>query len=179
MSSEIVQKAGAMKAVPPRVTKRAPPPYGGPSRFVTSRGGGKIGGSVMAVRTQARGRPKAKEPVKQLASVRATAREIERWRKAWGIGPEMHYVGWADPLPMPPGEPCKPCLGGIRYWTEAEVPHQGWRCVSCHPTPTGTATRLYEIDEQAEAAERQRIEDAATPKPQPKPSVTTTDNWWE
>jgi hypothetical protein len=41
------------------------------------------------------------------------------------------------------------------------------------------AVRLYEIDETAEAAERQRIEDAATPKPQPKPAVTTTDNWWE
>ena len=134
----------------------------------------------MAVRTQARGRPKAKEPVKQLASVRATAREIERWRKAWGVGSEMQYVGWADPLPMPPGTPCKPCLGGTRYWCEATQPHQGWRCVTCHPTPTGTATRLYEIDEAAEAAERQRIEDAAKPPPpQPKPAVTTTDNWWE
>ena len=126
-----------------------------------------------------RGHTRQKEPVKQLASVRATAREIERWRKAWGIGPEMHYVGWADPLPMPPGTACKPCLGGVRFWTEAEVPHKGWRCVTCHPAPAGMAVRLYEIDETAEAAERQRIEDAATPKPQPKPAVTTTDNWWE
>ena len=55
----------------------------------------------------------------------------------------------------------------------------GWRCVTCHPTPTGIAARIYEIDEAAEAAERHRIEDAATPKPQPKPAVTTTDNWWE
>ena len=126
-----------------------------------------------------RGRPQKKEVPKMLAGKRATPHEVERWRKAWGIGADMAYVGWADPLPMPPGAACKPCLGGLRFWTEAEVPHKDWRCVTCHPAPAGIATRLYEIDEAAEAAERKRIEDAAKPlAPQPKPSVTTTDNWW-
>jgi hypothetical protein len=42
------------------------------------------------------------------------------------------------------------------------------------------AVRMYEIDEAAEAAERERIEAAVKPlPPQPKPAVTTTDNWWE
>ena len=52
--------------------------------------------------------------------------------------------------------------------------------MTCHPTPAGVAARQYEIDEQAEAAERARIEAASEPPPaRPKPSVTTTDNWWE
>lgn len=121
-----------------------------------------------------------KDPPKQLAGTGVTPFQIERWRKAWGIGPEMHYVGWADPLPMPPGTPCKPCLGGIRFWCEAELPHQGWRCVTCRPAPAGLAVRIYEIDEQAEAEERARIDAAQAPPPaRPKKPVTTTENWWE
>ena len=126
------------------------------------------------------GRTRQKEPPKQLAVRRASEHEVERWRKAWGHPTTRLYLGWIDPFPMPPGTPCKPCLGGIRFWCEAELPHREWRCVACHPAPAGLAVRLYEIDEAAEAAERQRIEDAAKPPPpQPKPAVTTTDDWWE
>ena len=130
--------------------------------------------------TKTRGRPASKEPPKQLASKRATPHEVNRWRRAWGLGPDVQHIGGIDPMPMPPGNPCKPCLGGSRFWIEAVEPHQGWRCVTCHPAPAGMAVRLYEIDEAAEAAERERIEAAAKPAPpQPKPAVTTTDNWWE
>lgn len=40
--------------------------------------------------------------------------------------------------------------------------------------------RIYEIDEQAEAEERARIDAAQAPPPaRPKKPVTTTENWWE
>lgn len=132
----------------------------------------------MAVK--ARGRTRQKDPPKQLAVRRVSDHEVERWRKAWGHPASRLYLGWIDPFPMPPGTPCKPCLGGTKFWTEAESPHRDWRCVTCHPAPSGVATRLYEIDEAAEEAERQRIEAAAKPAPpQPKAPVTTSDNWWE
>jgi hypothetical protein len=89
----------------------------------------------------------------------------------------MTYVGWSDPLPMPPGEPCKPCLGGIRFWTEAETPHKGWRCCNCHPAPATVRIRHWTIDDPVDAAERDAIADEA-PERQHTP-VTTQDNWWE
>jgi hypothetical protein len=124
-----------------------------------------------------RGRSPKKELPKQLASVKATPKEIARWRRAWEIGEEMTYVGWSDPLPMPPGEPCKPCLGGIRFWTEAETPHKGWRCCNCHPAPATVKIRHWTIDDPVDAAERDAIADEA-PERRHTP-VTTQDNWWE
>lgn len=129
---------------------------------------------------KARGRTRQKDPPKQLASKRASAFEVGRWRKAWDHPASRLYLGWIDPFPMPPGTPCKPCLGGTRFWCEAETPHRDWRCVACHPAPAGLAVRIYEIDVQAEEAERARIEAAQAPPPaRPKEPVTTQDNWWE
>ena len=104
-----------------------------------------------------------------LAQVKATPRQVAAWQKAWEIGIEMTYVGWADPLPMPPVEACKPCLGGIRFWTEAELPHKGWRCCNCHPAPDNIRIRHWTIDDPVDAAERDAIADEA-PERHIKPS---------
>jgi len=102
-----------------------------------------------------------------LAQVKATPRQVAAWRRAWEIGIEMTYVGWADPLPMPPVEACKPCLGGIRFWTEAEPPHHGWRCCNCHPAPDNIRIRHWTIDDPVDAAERDAIADEAPERHQP------------
>jgi hypothetical protein len=124
-----------------------------------------------------------------LANVKATPRQIAAWRAAWEIGPEMTYVGWADPLPMPPTEACKPCGGGIRFWTELAIPHQGWRCCNCHPAPDTIRIRHWTLGPDfIDAAERDAIADAAPERhPTPakgegiwldEPETTKTEDEW-
>jgi hypothetical protein len=107
--------------------------------------------------------------VPTLATVKPTPQALARWRRAWEIGPEMQYVGWSDPLPMPPGEPCQPCGGGIRFWTELGQPHLGWRCCNCHPAPDVIRIRHFTLDDPVDAAERDAIADEA-PERNPKPA---------
>ena len=116
-----------------------------------------------------RGRHQKKAPTLAHMAIQASPRDLARWRKAWEIGPEMQYVGWSDPLPMPPGEPCKPCGGGIRYWTELGAPHLGWRCCNCHPAPDMIRIRHFTIDDPVDAAERDAIADEA-PERNPTPA---------
>ena len=111
-----------------------------------------------------------------LAQVKATPRQVAAWRRAWEIGIEMTYVGWADPLPMPPVEACKPCLGGIRFWTEAEQPHKGWRCCNCHPAPATIRIRHWTLGPDfIDAAERDAIADMA---PERHPAPATGEGIW-
>lgn len=104
-----------------------------------------------------------------LAIVKPTPQALARWRKAWGIGLDMQYVGWADPLPMPPAEACKPCGGGIRFWTELAPRHLGWRCCNCHPAPDTIRIRHFTLDDPIDAAERDAIADEA-PERHPRPA---------
>lgn len=111
-----------------------------------------------------------------VANVKATPRQIAAWRAAWEIGPEMTYVGWADPLPMPPTEECKPCGGGIRFWTELAIPHQGWRCCNCHPAPDTIRIRHWTLGPDfIDAQERDAIADEA---PERHPAPATGEGIW-
>lgn len=110
-----------------------------------------------------------------LANVRATDAEVARWKLAWGHPQSRLYLGWIDPFPMPPGEPCKPCGGGIRFWCEDEDPRRGWRCCNCHPAPPQILIRHWTIDDPVDAAERDAI---AAEAPERKPRTATGGGVW-
>ena len=104
-----------------------------------------------------------------LANVRASDADVARWKRAWDHPPQRLYLGWIDPFPMPPKEPCRPCGGGIRFWTEQDLPHRGWRCCNCHPAPATVQIRHWTIDDPVDAAERDAIA-AEAPERQPRPA---------
>ena len=48
----------------------------------------------------------------------------------------LRAPAWHDPDARPrPGERCATCWGRW-WWCEAELPHRGWRCACCIPTPS-------------------------------------------
>lgn len=125
-----------------------------------------------------------KEPT--LANIRATDAEVARWKLVWGHPESRLYLGWIDPFPMPPGKPCKPCGGGIRFWCEDEAPRRGWRCCNCHPAPPQIMIRHWTIDDPVDAAERdaiaaeapERISGAASAALERKPRTATGGGVW-
>ena len=118
---------------------------------------------------------KWEKKVPTLANIRATDAEVARWKLAWGHPESRLYLGWIDPFPMPPGEPCKPCGGGIRFWCEDEAPRRGWRCCNCHPAPPQVMIRHWTIDDPVDAAERDAI---AAEAPERKPQAATGGGVW-
>jgi hypothetical protein len=89
---------------------------------------------------------RSKKPPPTLAKATVPQSHLSAWRAAWGLEPGMTYVGWADPLPLPPMGPCKACLGGTLFWTEATPPHRQWRCSNCHPPPATMPIRHWSPD---------------------------------